>query len=177
MRIWDARRLIIPFSRFLSEPFENWTHTSPELLGVVKLYCGHNVPLKKLRAKFKSVLKESDQWDERSSNVLVTACTPDHVVVRLTMSARDSDMAWELRCHVREVMLTWLASEHPATLPRQRIEVRDKIEADGAAKNSEPDDGDVKGSAMAPISALENASEHRQQLLEHEAEAMEDAHA
>jgi len=39
------------------------------------------------------------------------------------MSAQDAGTAWNLRCAVREKLLSWLQSNYPECLPRIRAEV------------------------------------------------------
>ena len=39
VQIWDQRRLIVPITYFIEQPFQNWTRTSAELLGTVYLLC------------------------------------------------------------------------------------------------------------------------------------------
>ena len=39
------------------------------------------------------------------------------------MSARTSSQAWDLRCHVREKLITFLQREHGDKLPRLRTAV------------------------------------------------------
>jgi small-conductance mechanosensitive channel len=38
VRAWDLRRLIVPLSYFIEQPFQNWTRQATELLGTVMLY-------------------------------------------------------------------------------------------------------------------------------------------
>src|SRR5205085_11236343 len=44
VKIWDERRLIVPMSRFLEQPFENWTKSSAELHGTVFLQVDWTLP-------------------------------------------------------------------------------------------------------------------------------------
>src|SRR5918999_198986 len=38
VRIWDERRLVVPITHFIEQPFQNWTRTSADLLCTVLLY-------------------------------------------------------------------------------------------------------------------------------------------
>ena len=44
VRIWDLRRLVVPISYFIEQPFQNWTRTSADILGTVFLYVDYTVP-------------------------------------------------------------------------------------------------------------------------------------
>lgn len=121
--IWDQRRLIVPLSYFLSKPFQNWTHTSADLLGTVFLYTDYTVPVAAIREQFSEVVKTSALWDGRVAGVQVTNTTDRSVEVRCLMSARDSSALWDLRCEMREKMLDWLQRTYPAALPRLRAEM------------------------------------------------------
>ena len=54
----------------------------------------------------------------------VTDVKPDTVELRGLMSAANSSLAWDLRCEIREKMLSWLQEAHPGALPRTRAELR-----------------------------------------------------
>ena len=71
VRIWDQRRLVVPFSTFISQSFQNWSRTTTELLATVFIYVGYNVPMAELREQFGKVLRECDKWDGRVEVVQV----------------------------------------------------------------------------------------------------------
>ena len=119
--IWDERRLIVPSTYFTSNAFEMWTRKSPKLLGTVFLDLDWRVPLDALRAEFEAFLKDNPLFDGRVSNVLVTEATGGYVQVRFLISAEDSNKQWDLRCEVREHMVTWIQRNHPDALPVTRV--------------------------------------------------------
>ena len=119
--IWDERRLIVPSTYFTSNAFEMWTRKSPKLLGTVFLDLDWRVPLDALRAEFEAFLKDNPLFDGRVSNVLVTEATGGYVQVRFLISAEDSNKQWDLRCEVREHMVTWIQHNHPDALPVTRV--------------------------------------------------------
>jgi small-conductance mechanosensitive channel len=124
VRIWDQRRLVVPITWFLDQPFENWTRTSSELLGTVELAVDATAPVAEIRARFEEVTDASaDLWDGRTRGVQVTEYKEGGIVVRLLMSAADSGKLWDLRCRVREQMVTWLQGAHPEALARTRVEL------------------------------------------------------
>ncbi|MEZ5584505.1 MAG: mechanosensitive ion channel [Candidatus Competibacteraceae bacterium] len=45
VRIWDQRRLVVPLNYFNTQPFENWTRTSSDLLGTAFFYVDYTFPV------------------------------------------------------------------------------------------------------------------------------------
>jgi len=123
IRIWDLRRLIVPLKYFLEKPFQNWTRESADLLGVVMLYVDYRVPVDAIRAKLKDVLDASPHWDRKVSVVQVTELKERTVEVRILASAASAGVAFDLRCEIREKLLTWLREAHPEALPVDRLEL------------------------------------------------------
>ncbi|HCS61838.1 MAG TPA: potassium transporter KefA [Microbacterium sp.] len=119
--IWDERRLIIPCTYFTTTPVETWTRRSEKILGTVYMDLDWRVPVDAVRAKFMEIIEASDAWDGRSANVLVTGSEGGYVTVRFKISAKNSDDQWDLRCLVREKIMTWLQQEHPEALPVTRV--------------------------------------------------------
>lgn len=123
VRIWDLRRLIVPIQFFLEKPFQNWTRNSAEILGSVFLYLDYSAPLEALRAELKRLLAQSPLWDGKVGGIQVTECREKVVEVRVLVSAANAGDAWDLRCALRESLLAFLQSNHPACLPRVRAEM------------------------------------------------------
>jgi small-conductance mechanosensitive channel len=121
VRIWDERRLIVPFSTFIQQPFENWTRTSADILGTVFLWADYSVPVDAARAALGSIVRDAPLWDGRVCNVQVVDTTEHAVKLRALVSASDSGRAWDLRVHVREQWLRWLQETHPESLPKARV--------------------------------------------------------
>ena len=123
VRIWDLRRLIVPISYFLEKPFQNWTHTSADIMGTVYLYADYTVPLEAVRQELHRIVQASEHWDGKVCGLSVTNATEKTVELRALVSAADSGHAWELRCEVREKLITFLQQNHPDSLPRIRAEL------------------------------------------------------
>lgn len=119
--VWDERRLILPCTYFTTTPVETWTRKSERIIGTVYMDLDWRVPVDAVREKFTEIVESSPLWDRRSANVLVTGSEGAHVTVRFKISAANSDDQWELRCLVREKMVTWLQQEHPEALPVTRV--------------------------------------------------------
>ncbi|MFP4431535.1 MAG: mechanosensitive ion channel family protein [Spirochaetota bacterium] len=120
VKIWDQRRLVIPITFFIEQPFQNWTRRSAELLGTVYLYTDYTVPVPELREELRRLLSESPYWDGKVSVLQVTGATERAVELRALMSAGSSPVLWDLRCEIREKLLDYLQREHPEALPRTR---------------------------------------------------------
>lgn len=126
LSIWDQRRLILPINYFIEKPFQNWTRTTAELLGTVILYLDYNVPVDELRREFQRLLDASELWDKRVGAIQVTDVTENNVQVRALVSALNSGQAFDLRCYIRENLITYIQKNHPESLPKTRMELRGK---------------------------------------------------
>ncbi|MCC3294121.1 mechanosensitive ion channel family protein [Arthrobacter sp. zg-Y411] len=122
VHIWDDRRLILPSTYFTTTPFQNWTRRQSAILGTVELDLDWRVPVGDLRAKLKETLAGTELWDGRTSVLQVTEAVNGVVRVRILVSAADSGTLFDLRCLIRETMVTYLQERHPDALPRQRWE-------------------------------------------------------
>ncbi len=123
VRIWDLRRLIVPITYFIDQPFQNWTRISADLLGTVFIYADYRIPVEKIREELKRILDQAALWDKKVWNLQVTDATAQTIELRALMSASDSSSAWDLRCQVREKLLTFLQANYPESLPRVRLEM------------------------------------------------------
>jgi small-conductance mechanosensitive channel len=123
VRIWDLRRLIVPLSQFIEQPFQNWTRVTADLLGTVFVYADYRVPVERVRQELHRILEASGMWDGKVWNLQVTDATERTMQLRALMSAPDSGKAWDLRCHVREKLVEFLQREYPDSLPVIRAEI------------------------------------------------------
>lgn len=129
LRIWDQRRLVIPVSKLMEEPIENWTRQTSELLGTVMIYADHAADIEGVRRIALDAVRSHRLWDGRAANFQVTDMTPEAVELRVLMSARGGSEMFDLRCDVRETVLKALAREHPGSLRRSRVLVDEEREA------------------------------------------------
>ena len=128
VRIWDLRRLVVPISYFIENPFQNWTRISSDLLGTVFLYADYTVPVNEVREEMTRILNENPQWDKKVNVLQVTNADSRTIELRALMSAADSPTAWNLRCEVREKLLEFLQKRYPESLPRVRLDMADQAE-------------------------------------------------
>ena len=122
VRIWDLRRLVLPITYFIETPFQNWTRTSADILGTVFLHVDYDVPLDALRQELTRILHASKLWDGKVNVLQVTDAKDRTLELRALASARDASAAWDLRCEVREKLITYIQKHYPNSLPRWRVE-------------------------------------------------------
>lgn len=123
LQIWDNRRLILPISYFINNPFQNWTRKTSEILGAVFLYMDYSVPVDEVRAEFNRLIKSSPLWDGKVGVVQVTDAKENTIELRALMSAGNSGNAFDLRCFIRENLIKFIEKNYPGSLPRTRTEL------------------------------------------------------
>ena len=131
VRIWDERRMVVPLTWFIENPFQNWTRRNADILGTAFLWLDYRAPIPAIRAELERICTSQALWDGRVCVTQVTETTEQTLQVRLLVSARNSGDAFDLRCLVRERMLDFLAREHPYALPKVRAQV-ERPEAEGS---------------------------------------------
>lgn len=122
VRLWDWRRLVLPLTYFIQKPFQNWTRDGASLIGSVFLYVDHRAPVARMREKLSEIAAATPLWDGKVVNLQVSDARETSIEIRILVSARNAPQAWDLRCVIREAMITWLQAEHPEALPRHRTE-------------------------------------------------------
>lgn len=122
VKVWDERRLIVPMTRFLEAPFENWTKTSAALHGTVFLQADWTLPPDLLRAELARLLEGHPKWDGRTQGVSVTDTKDRTLELRVLVSAANAGDLWDLRVDLREKLVRWLQDlEGGRYLPRLRV--------------------------------------------------------
>jgi small-conductance mechanosensitive channel len=120
LKLWDERRMIVPLQWFIENPFENWTRTGSQIMGTVFLYVDYATPIDPIRAEAKRLVEEMPEWDKRVFAVQVTDATDKAIQVRVLVSSATSGKNFDLRCKLREALISFLAREYPACLPLTR---------------------------------------------------------
>jgi hypothetical protein len=134
--IWDERRLVLPTSYFTTKPFQNWTRTRSQVLGTAELDVDWSAPIEAMRDELRRVCESSELWDGRVCVLQVTGAVGGTITVRALVSAHDAGTLWDLRCLVRERLVTWVWQRRRRALPTVRADVtrlpaavgRDRIE-------------------------------------------------
>ncbi|WP_022867340.1 mechanosensitive ion channel family protein [Schaalia vaccimaxillae] len=186
VRLWDERRLIIPSTYFTSTTFENWTRRASAQLGTVLIQLDWAAPMTLVRAKVEQILSATDLWDGRTWAVQLTDVDASTITVRVLVSAENSGNLWDLRCHIREELVSWIVNEEPWARPSTRIQPMQTIsvEADKsrekmAALAAElstiaedevgPTDTVTRGSAVVAAAAASAAADDDPQEATHAA--------
>ena len=140
IRIWDERRLLVPLSWFIENSFTNWTRRSAEILGTAFLYVDYVVPVNEMRAQLQKIVSASPLWDKRVCALQVTDIKEHTMEIRCLVSSRNSSENFDLRCIVREEMISYLRDHYPQALPRLRLAGQvpmDQQLQDGSGKMTE----------------------------------------
>lgn len=56
----------------LTNPFQNWTRTTSDILGYVFLYVSYDLPVEPMRKRLLEIVKDNSNWDGRVQNIQVT---------------------------------------------------------------------------------------------------------
>jgi len=123
VRIWDLRRLVLPIDYFITQPFQNWTRTSADILGSIFLHVDYTVPVPALREELSRILQAAPKWDKKVNLLQVTESLERTLQLRILVSAKDAGTAWDLRCEVREKMVEFIRKQYPEAWPRMRAEL------------------------------------------------------
>jgi small-conductance mechanosensitive channel len=124
VRTWDLRRLVVPLTYFIENTFQNWTRQTADLLAYVYLYVDYSVPVEELRREFRRIVEASPLWDRKVCALQVSDASEHTIQVRALTSAADSSKAWDLRCEVREKLISFLQERYADALPKTRALVR-----------------------------------------------------
>ncbi len=123
VRLWDWRRMVLPLTYFIENPFQNWTRASAQLIGSVYLYVDYTVPVDELRRELERIVHASDKWMGKVCVLQVSDVKEYTIELRALADARDAGTAWDLRCIIREGLIGYLQQHYPGSLPRTRAEL------------------------------------------------------
>ncbi len=125
VHIWDDRRLVLPCTYFTQNPFESWTRRNSELIGEVDFDLDWRLRPGAMRDELDRILDATTLWDGRTKVLQITDAVNGFVHVRILVSAVDAAALFDLRCRVREEMITWIHRSSPQAMPRTRVQVED----------------------------------------------------
>lgn len=120
LRTWDDRRLVLPTIYFATKSYQNWTRFETPILGTVELQLDYTANLGDLRAEAQRIIETSPFWDRHHWQLQMIEVSPQATTIRVTVSAGDGRNAWNLRCDLREGLVTFLRDQHPQWIPRTR---------------------------------------------------------
>jgi small-conductance mechanosensitive channel len=111
VRLWDLRRMIVPLTYFIENPFQNWTYESAEQIGSIVLRVDYSIAVERVRGKLDEIVQQSPLWDGKVAKLQVTDLPDGKVELRALVSARSPGQTWDLRCEVREKLIAFLQGE------------------------------------------------------------------
>lgn len=124
VRIWDERRLVVPLQYFIEKPFQNWTRHTPDIIGSVFLWVDYALPLEPLREELLRLCQEVPElWNGQVCVLQVTDTSEKSIQLRALVSSRNSSRNWDLRCHIRENLITYIQTYYPSALPQVRADL------------------------------------------------------
>jgi small-conductance mechanosensitive channel len=121
IRLWDWRRMVVPLSYFIERPFQNWTREAQSLIGAIALHVDYAADVPRVRERLEEAARESKLWDGAVVNLQVVDSHPRTIELRALVSARNAPQSWDLRCEIREKLLTFIRDEMPEAMPRDRM--------------------------------------------------------
>ncbi len=80
-----------------------------------------------MRAELRRVCEGSELWDKRVCVLQVTDAIGGNVQLRALVSAPDAAALWDLRCLVRERLVTYVWETAPDAVPRVRAELDGEV--------------------------------------------------
>lgn len=122
LKLWDLRRLVLPISYFTEKPFQNWTRQKADILGTIMIYVDYTMPVQLIRDELDRLLEGNNLWDKKVKVVQVTNTKEKTMEIRILVSSLDSVTSFDLRCAVREGIITFIQEKYPQYLPRIRTE-------------------------------------------------------
>jgi small-conductance mechanosensitive channel len=129
IRLWDQRRLVVPLQWFIENPFQNWTRTNSQIVGTIFLWVDYRIPLQPLREEMLQICKTAQEWDGRVCLMQVTDTSEHAMQLRVLVSSIDSPRNWDLRCLVREALISFIQHQYPEYLPTVRATVAVPLDA------------------------------------------------
>lgn len=119
---WDEKRLIIPLSHFISQPFENYSLRDSLSIRTIHMELDFGVDVKAFREELVSYAQNHELATKRyTPKVQVVSCNRETVTIRSLVASEDANSSWDLHCDVREHMLEYVMNDQRESLPRERV--------------------------------------------------------
>jgi small-conductance mechanosensitive channel len=135
VRLWDLRRLIVPLTYFIQQPFYNWTREAARTIGSVVLYLDYAAPVDVIRQKATEFVEQTKQDNPTVVNVQVTNTSRDAIELRVLVNSNSTNTTSNVCADIREKLIAFLHREYPEALPRRRNEI---VGEQGSQKAEQP---------------------------------------
>ena len=122
LKVWTGVRIVVPVEKFVSEAFESWTHTDPQMTNTIHLKLAGTADVDAMRKRFEELVAgEEDITDHSAAKVLVTEQDALGQTVRFQFPSPDPTTGWYTECRIRERLIAHAAhldgESDRATLP------------------------------------------------------------
>ena len=115
--------LIVPMTRLLETPFQNWTRAKTDLVGSVVVQVDFSTPFDRVRPEIERFVRDHPLFDGRVVAVQVVDSNDRAASIRVLASAANAGSTWDLRCAIREFVITLLQRlDRGRHLPRVRVD-------------------------------------------------------
>jgi hypothetical protein len=110
--MYPAKLWSLPFNLavtyFLERPFTNWTRTSAESLTSFSLILSLDASLPSIRKQVDTILRANPLWSGGKWEVIISELGESSMVVRISLSAANPEIAFQLKSQVQEHILNYL---------------------------------------------------------------------
>jgi hypothetical protein len=100
------------------------------------------VPVDEIRNEARRIVEQSKLWDKTVFAFQVTDFRTECVEIRILATAGSAPEAFDLRCEIREKLLSFLQTRYPNSFPK----VRTALTRQSLSDRAEHDDGQVRRS-------------------------------
>ncbi len=90
------------------------------LIGTIALHVDYSTDVGRIRQRLEQAARESKLWDGAVVNLQVVDSHPRTIELRALVSARTAPQSWDLRCEIREKLLSFIREDMPEAFPRDR---------------------------------------------------------
>lgn len=107
LKTWDANRLVVPVSHFLSDSFENWSMVDGGRICSARITLHQQADIEALRQAFFDLCEAEEAVTvNESCKALVLEQDGFGVVTRFQFRVDDPNATWETECRMRERIVT-----------------------------------------------------------------------
>ncbi|CAG8611499.1 8488_t:CDS:2 [Paraglomus brasilianum] len=121
LRTAKDSRIIIPLTRVIDQPFENYTRGGDTIGITFQLCVGYGIPLADLRNKFNALTAASEYWDNRECSLEIDDAKESCLLLQATMTASNVKMAEKLKNEIREKLIEYILTTYPEYLSGAKI--------------------------------------------------------
>lgn len=122
LRVWDERRLIVPVTYFVSQPFENLSIKNAKMYRKLELILHLSADVELIRHKFFEFAEEEENVVEHHKLCCyVTGQTEKSQTITCYLMATDPFAGWVAEMQIRERLMNFIRTYHPEWWPRDIV--------------------------------------------------------